>query len=106
MGRTNTLLDRKDILKETTHGNLKKIYKMQEKSCRNIFRVYQKQDNFSTELKLREKGNVTNFIQPYLHQFFDNSHSLKGYRKPSKRPFNLYQSCLEAINIDIKQINW
>ena len=28
---------------------------------------------------------VTNFIQPYLHQFFDNSHGLKGYGKPLKR---------------------
>ena len=55
MGRTNTLLDRKDTLKEMTHGNLKKIYKMQVKSCRNIFRVYQKQDNLSIELKLRER---------------------------------------------------
>jgi len=54
MGKMNTLSDRKDTLKETTHGNLKRIYKMQVKSCRNIFRVYQKQDNFSTELKPRE----------------------------------------------------
>jgi len=54
MGRTNTLSDGKDTLKETTHGNLRIIYKMQVKSCRNIFRVYQKQDNFSTELKPRE----------------------------------------------------
>jgi len=54
MERMNTLLDRKDILKETTHENLKKIYKMQAKSCKNIFRVYQKQDNFLMELKLRE----------------------------------------------------
>ena len=38
---------------------------------------------------------VTNFIQSYLHQFFDNSHSLKGYKKPSKRPFNRCQSCLK-----------
>ena len=50
----NTLSDRKDTLKETTHGNLKRIYKIQAKSCRNIFRVYQKQDNFSTELEPRE----------------------------------------------------
>jgi len=49
------LLDRKDILKETTHGNLNKIYKMQVKSCKNIFRVYQKQDNFSMELEPRER---------------------------------------------------
>jgi len=47
--------NRKDTLKETTHGNLRIIYKMQVKSCRNIFRVYQKQDNFSTELEPRER---------------------------------------------------
>jgi len=35
-----------------THGNLRKIYIMQAKSCRNIFRVYQKQNNFSIELEL------------------------------------------------------
>ena len=55
MGRMNTLSDGKDTLKEMTHGNLKKTYKMQEKSCRNIFRVYQKQDSFSMELEPREK---------------------------------------------------
>ena len=51
---------------------------------------------------------VTNFIWPYLHQFFDNSHGLNSYGKPLKRPFNRYQSCLEAISIgqDIRQINW
>jgi len=42
---------------------------------------------------------VTNFIQPYLHKSFDNSHCLNGYKKPLKRPFDRYQSCLEAINI-------
>ena len=42
MEKTNTLSDGKDILKETTHGNLRIIYKMQAKSGRNIFRVYQK----------------------------------------------------------------
>jgi len=55
MERMNTLSDEKDILKEMTHGNLRIIYKMQAKSCRNIFRVYYSQDNFSTELELREK---------------------------------------------------
>jgi len=49
------LLDRKDIVKEMIHGNLRKIYIMQAKSCRNISRVYQKQDNFSIELKPRGK---------------------------------------------------
>jgi len=53
------------------------------------------------------KNCVINFIWLYLHQFFDDSHSLKGYKKPLKRPFDRCQSCLEAINIgqDIKQIN-
>jgi len=54
MGRTNTLSDEKDTLKEMTHGNLRIIYKMQAKSCRNIFRVYHNRDNFSTELEPRE----------------------------------------------------
>jgi len=53
MEKTNSLLDRKNTVKETTHGNLRKIYIMQVKSCRNIFRVYQKQDNFSIELEPR-----------------------------------------------------
>jgi len=43
MERINTLSDGKDTLKKITHGNLKKIYRMQMKSYRNIFRVYQKQ---------------------------------------------------------------
>ena len=51
---------------------------------------------------------VINFIWPYLHQFFDDSHGLNGYGKPLKRPFDRYQSHLEAISIgrDIRQINW
>jgi len=53
MEKTNSLLDGKDIVKEMTHGNLRKIYIMQVKSCRNIFRVYQKRNNFLTELKPR-----------------------------------------------------
>jgi len=59
-----------------------------------------------------EKGNltvisVTNFIQSYLYQFFDDSHSLNSTRKPLKRPFDLYQSCLEENNIGraIEQIS-
>jgi len=51
---------------------------------------------------------VINFIRPYLHQLSIDSHSLNGYGKPLKRPFDRYQSCLEAINNgrDIRQINW
>jgi len=49
------LSDGKDTLKETTHGNLRIIYKIQAKSCKNIFRVYHNQDNFSTELEPREE---------------------------------------------------
>jgi len=43
-------------------------------------------------------SSVTNFIRPYLHQFFIDSHGLNGYGEPLKRPFHVYQSCLEAIN--------
>ena len=32
--------------------------------------------------------NVTNFIWPYLHQFFDNFHGLKESLKPLRRPFD------------------
>ena len=54
-----------------------------------------------------KKTGVTNFIQPYLHQFSINSHGLNGYGKPLKRPFDWYQSRLEEISIgqDIRQIN-
>ena len=55
MEKTNFLLDGKDIVKEMIYGNLRKIYIMQMKSYRNIFRVYQKQDNFLIELELRER---------------------------------------------------
>jgi len=50
---------------------------------------------------------VTNLIWPCLHQFFNNPHSLNGYGKPLKRPFDQCQSHLEVINIgqDIRQIN-
>ena len=60
------------------------------------------------EIQKEAKAAVTNFIQPYLHQFFDYSHGLNGYRKPLKRPYYRYQSHLEAISIgrDIRQINW
>jgi len=33
---------------------------------------------------LKKNRSVTNFIQPYLHQLFNDSHSLNGYRKPLK----------------------
>jgi len=56
----------------------------------------------------KARVHVTNFIQLYLHQFSIDSHGLNGYGKPLKRPFDWYQSCLEAINNgrDIRQINW
>ena len=55
-----------------------------------------------------ERIPVTNFIWPYLHQFSIDSHGLNGYGKPLKRPFDRYQSRLEAISNgrDIRQINW
>jgi len=64
MEKTNSLLDRKDTVKETIYGNLRKIYIMQMKSCRNIFRVYQKQDNFLIELELRERVMLQTLFGP------------------------------------------
>jgi len=64
MEKTNSLSNRKDIVKEIIHGNLRKIYIMQVKSYKNIFRVYQKQDNFSTELKLREGVKSQTLFRP------------------------------------------
>ena len=60
-----------------------------------------------TPIKKKQINLVTNFIWPYLHQFFDDSHGLNGYGKPLKRPFDQYQSHLKAISIgqDIRQIN-
>jgi len=34
------------------------------------------------------EGTIINFIWPYLHQFFNDSHSLNGYEKPLKKPFD------------------
>jgi len=64
MEKTNFLLDGKDTVKETIYGNLRKIYIMQMKSCRNIFRVYQKQDNFLIELELRERVMLQTLFGP------------------------------------------
>jgi len=64
MEKMNSLLDRKDTVKEMTHGNLRRIYIMQAKSCRNIFRVYQKRDNFSTELEPREEIMSQTLFRP------------------------------------------
>jgi len=66
-----------------------------------------KKENF-TELDFNPMDQVvTNFIWPYLHQFSIYSHGLNGYGKPLKRPFDRYQSRLEAISNgrDIRQIN-
>jgi len=32
--------------------------------------------------------SITNFIQSYLHQFFNDSHGLKASLKPLRRPFD------------------
>ena len=57
--------DGKDTLKKMTYGSLKIIYKMQAKSCRNIFRVYHNQDNFLIELKPRE-GVISQTLFGYI----------------------------------------
>jgi len=74
------------------------------KKCYN----YKERDHITARCSKPRKESVTNFIWPYLHQFFIDSHGLNGYEKPLKGPFDRYQSRLEAISIgrDIRQINW
>jgi len=76
--------------------------------CSNILTAYLARLITNHTLIGKYRLSVTNFIQPYLHQFFDDSHGLKASLKPLKRPFDRYQSRLEAISIgrDIRQINW
>jgi len=73
-----------------------------------VVRIMERVEIIVDEVDLLEEVSVTNFIWPYLHQFFNDSHGLKASLKPLKRPFDRYQSRLEAINIgrDIRQINW
>jgi len=71
-------------------------------------RVHNRGRRKGWEAEKRSSEDVTNFIWPYLHQFFDDSHGLKTSLKPLRRPFDQYQSHLEAISNgrDIRQINW
>jgi len=58
-----------------------------------------KEKHALTKLRAEIEGSVTNFIQSYLHQIFDDSHGLKARLKPLRRPFDRCQSRLEEINI-------
>jgi len=107
MGRTNTLSDGKDILKEMIHGNLKKIYKMQAKSYRNIFRVYQKQDNFSTELKSRERVmSQTSFGHISINSLTILTVSMTTESPQKDLSINVSHVLRQSILANIKQINW
>ena len=55
MEKTNTLLDRKDTLKEMTHGNLKKITKCRQKAA-EISLEYTKNKITSQRSLNQEKG--------------------------------------------------
>jgi len=50
--------------------------------------IYSVENQMGTLLSSLYQPSVTNFIWPYLHQLFDNSHGLNGYVKPLKRPFD------------------
>jgi len=78
----------------------KSMLALEFKRCKSDASIYYYHD--------KKTKAVTNFIQSYFHQFFDNFHGLNSDRKPLKRPFDQYQSCLKAISIgqDIRQINW
>jgi len=92
-------IDKSTILDTADPDSSKLISKILEED------LCKKSKNTSFEIALPA---VTNFIWPYLHQFFIDSHGLNNYRKPLKRPFDIYQSHLKAINNgrDIGQINW
>ena len=49
--------------------------------------VFTKKD-FDILLEHRQWDHAIKLIRPYLYQFFNNSHSLNGYGKPLKRPFD------------------
>ena len=81
---------------------------MSQEQYQSLISNLLKEKHALTKLRAEIKGSITNFIQSYLHQIFDDSHSLKASLKPLRRPFDQCQLCLEAINNgwDIKQINW
>jgi len=86
---------------------VQKIFSSLQLNCSGAKRKYNVQELRKARLELHSP-DVTNFIRPYLHLFFDDSHGLKASLKPLRRPFDRYQSRLEAISIDrdIRQINW
>jgi len=74
-------------MKSATEGAKSAICKAQE----DMTRYYNQRRSPAPVFKPGDRvylDAVTNFIWPYLHQFFDNSHSLKASLKPLKRPFN------------------
>jgi len=79
-----------------------------ERAEKFVMKIKEIQEETKVVLSKAQEKIVTNFIQSYLHQFFNDSHGLKASLKPLKKPFDQCQSCLEAINNgqDIKQINW
>ena len=99
---------------ELTKNYSKLLDSQQENSQLINYKIYELNSKISALQVLAQKDKqkdnqtVTNFIWPYLHQFSIDSHGLNGYGKPLKRPFDQYQSRLEAINNgrDIRQINW
>ena len=60
------------------------------RACSGILDLYVGYDKRVLAERSRDLVIVTNFIWPYLHQFFNNSHGLNGTQKPLKRPFDQY----------------
>jgi len=76
-------------MESTTKEAKSTIHKAQE----DMTRYYNRRRSPAPVFKPGDQvylDTVTNFIQPYLHQFFIDSHGLNSYRKPLKRPFNRY----------------
>jgi len=67
-------------------ADLDMVHRMLENACRHI---QAQPDTIPIgEVYYPYSQCVTNFIWPYLHQFFDDLHSLNGTQKPLKIPFD------------------
>ena len=79
MAESNTWKKKENL--ENTKEVIKEFKREYWQDLEDVAKQEYKEEIFKRKELLR---SITNFIQPYLHQFFDDSHSLKGYKKPSK----------------------
>jgi len=76
--------------KECTEEKLRKLNEMTDDEVLSALKALEEPSVLRKmgDKQLNTRVYVTNFIQPYLHQFFDDSHGLKASLKPLRRPFD------------------